>query len=425
MERWFYAWGAGYAAVGASSVLLPLYAITLGGGALIIGLIAAAAVFTALPSALLWGYLSRRIDRPRLFLLGSLGAFAGVLAATPRAEEPETLILVNAALWFIIAAAAPVILLLIVEGVPQTEWDAQIGLLNKVQGYGWVSGITAGTVWTVALMDRFSIALNQEMLFRALAGMMLFAALTLLACYPKKPTTSAEEFVGIFRNLNQTDWGAGRFIRAVPYGPTRLYWTITAYAAIRREGQNPIGSFDSSLRRYLFATTLFFAGFAVFWAPLPAYILDITHGAEVVFGLILLTNFGAIVGYGPMGGFFERDDLRLFQTIGLIIRAILIPSVALVVLMLPMWNLPTLAWVFFIIGITWAVIGVTVPGIITNLSSEQYEPEALGIYTMLAGFATGIGAIAGGWIAQSVSFTVTFVIAGGTILVGTLIIPRE
>lgn len=425
MERWLYAWGTGYAAIGTASILLPLYAIELGGGAFIVGAITAVAAFSAVPGAVLWGFVAGRFDRSRPFVTGSLLGSAVILGATPLVDDPRLLLLVNAALWFTVAAAAPVLCLLVVEGEPHSTWGAHVGTLNKVQGYGWVAGITFGTLWAVSLSDFYSIILIEEYLFRFFAGALVVAAVLLATCYPARPTTTPKEFVETFAEKEQTDWGSSRFVRAIPYGQTRLYWTITAYAAIKREGREPFRSFDDQLQRYLIATLLFFAGFAVFWAPLPAYIIDIGHSMQVVFGLILLTNFGAIVGYGPIGDFFERSDLNQVQAATLVVRAILITSVAAVVVLLPVWNLPLLAWLFTIIGVTWAMVGGTAPSIVTNLSTTEYKSEALGVYVVVAGLAAGIGSIAGGWISEVVSYTVAFLLASGMIVVGAILIPSD
>jgi MFS family permease len=63
-DRWLAAWGLGYVAVGAASLLIPLYAISLGAGPFLVGVLAATAAFAAVPGALLWGYLADRIYTP-------------------------------------------------------------------------------------------------------------------------------------------------------------------------------------------------------------------------------------------------------------------------------------------------------------------------------------------------------------------------
>lgn len=67
-DRWLYGWGLGYGAVGAASLLVPLFAITLGADAFTVGVIAATAAFAGVPGALLWGWLvAKTTDADRSF----------------------------------------------------------------------------------------------------------------------------------------------------------------------------------------------------------------------------------------------------------------------------------------------------------------------------------------------------------------------
>ena len=168
-DRWLYAWGAGYAAVGTASLLLPLYAVSLGAGAAVVGAMAATAAFAGVPGALLWGWLAARTGRRRPFILVALGALAGVLALVPFASTPLGLLVGNAAMWFVVSAAAPVLNLIVVEGRPVAEWDARIARLNAVQGYGWVAGLVLGTVWTAAVPRVLDPVAAQELLCFLLA----------------------------------------------------------------------------------------------------------------------------------------------------------------------------------------------------------------------------------------------------------------
>jgi MFS family permease len=97
-DRWLYGWTLGYVAVGAASLLIPLYALALGGGPLLVGVLASTAAFAGVPGALLWGRLAARTHRRRPFLLVALGATAAVLAVTPLVRSPWLLVAANAAL---------------------------------------------------------------------------------------------------------------------------------------------------------------------------------------------------------------------------------------------------------------------------------------------------------------------------------------
>lgn len=84
-DRWLYGWGVGYAAVGGASLLVPLYALELGGGPALVGLLAAAAAFAGVPGALLWSRLAERADRRRPFLLATLVGYFGTFTAAAAA----------------------------------------------------------------------------------------------------------------------------------------------------------------------------------------------------------------------------------------------------------------------------------------------------------------------------------------------------
>jgi len=116
-DRWLAGWGVGYAAVGAASLLVPLYALALSGGPALVGLLAATAAFAGVPGALVWGRLAARVERRRPFVLVALGATTLVLAAIPFVASPWLLV-VNAALWSVVSAAAPVLNLIVVDEYP-------------------------------------------------------------------------------------------------------------------------------------------------------------------------------------------------------------------------------------------------------------------------------------------------------------------
>ncbi|ADE03892.1 hypothetical protein [Haloferax volcanii] len=136
-DRWLFGWALGYAAVGASSLVVPLYAIELGASALFVGLIAAT---------------------------------AGALALTAVAASPVAVLVANALLWFAVAAAAPVLNLIVVEGVPSKEWDRRFGVLNHYQGYGWLGGLVADAAGYVAAFGLAGVVVGCALVVVLLTG---------------------------------------------------------------------------------------------------------------------------------------------------------------------------------------------------------------------------------------------------------------
>src|SRR6266699_7329085 len=68
-SHWFYSYLPQGIAGGATSALIPLFAYGLGGSLSDVGIIAAATSIASVPSFMLWGSLSDRVDRRRVLLL--------------------------------------------------------------------------------------------------------------------------------------------------------------------------------------------------------------------------------------------------------------------------------------------------------------------------------------------------------------------
>ena len=68
-------------AVGLASLLVPLYALSLGASAFDVGALAATAAFAGVPGALWWGWLAERTDRRRVFVVAALPAALAVALA--------------------------------------------------------------------------------------------------------------------------------------------------------------------------------------------------------------------------------------------------------------------------------------------------------------------------------------------------------
>ncbi|WP_121821641.1 MFS transporter [Halostella salina] len=416
-DRWLYGWGLGYAAVGAASLLIPLYALELGAGPLLVGLMASTAAFAGVPGAILWGRLAARTDRRRVFVLVALAATAGVLAIVPFLTDPVALLAANAALWFVVAAAAPVLNLIVVDGVPESDWDREIGRLNHYQGYGWLLGLVAGAAWTGAagaVSDAGPVA-AQRSFFLASAASTALALAVVRYWYPERPRVSPVRFQRIYRRTART---GGRTVRAVPFGPARVYWSLRSLDSDRLSGR-----FRSQLGSYFAALTLCFVGFSVFFGPLPAYLTAEAFPTDGVFALFVLSSAGSAAFYVRAGDLSTRFDARRLQIAALLGRAGSFPVIAAVgVLFVPPAAVVGQAPLFAFVGVTWAVIAVTATGLVTRLAPPSARGEALGTYAALSSFGGGVGSALGGWIASSAGYVVAFGAAAGLIAVGAALV---
>lgn len=409
----------GYAAVGAASLLVPLFAISLGAGPFLVGFIAATAAIAGVPGALLWGRLAERTGRHRSFVLLSLGLTTLALGAIPILPTITSVLVANAVLWFAVSAAAPVLTLLAVADAPERDWDTRIGVLSTYQGYGWLAGLLAGAGWNAIGSQFVPTTEAQRFFFYVLAAT---TAISFLAGYRLFPgaTVTIAEFGRSRRSVERLVRGAGRRVGLNPISPLRVFWSVR-----RLHPRTLVASLPAPLVRYLGATFVAFTGFATFFGPLPAYL---TTAAQLdtgdVFAVFLVSSAASALFYTPAGRLARRRGPYLPQFGALGSRVVLFPLIGATAV-LPVGGFPVLLSFFALVGISWAVIAVTAAGIVTRLAPTNLRGDALGAYTALSGLATGIGSLLGGALATRTGYLATFGLAGALVFGGLLVTYRQ
>ncbi|WP_251329435.1 MFS transporter [Haloplanus pelagicus] len=420
-ERWLYAWGLGSVAFGGASLLVPLYIVQLGGSAVQLGLLAATAAGIGAPGAILFGRLANRITHRRPLVLVTLLVGGVVLALVPTLTDITAVIVANAALWLVVGSIAPVLTMLVVDDAPEAVWDERIGLLNAYQGYGWAAGLVLGTVWPLVGRRVFDTATVTPALFWLLAGCAdastVWAARSLPRSAPTDHVTSARQARRIARLLSASNRGVKTATFA--FSPNRLYWTTRGLHPRRlldRDRRPP------ALTTYLVAATLFFTGFAVFWAPLPLFLTDVGFDSGTIFGVSLAASAASALLYRRVGTVASRVDVRLLQAGALAVRGALFPAILLVA------GVGGLALELGIavvglaaIGVTWAVIAVVGTAIVTRLAPPAVRGEVLGVHTALGALAGGVGSVLGGWVA-TFGYAAAFGVAGGLVFLGAALV---
>jgi MFS family permease len=410
-DRWLYGWALASIGLGGASLVVPLYAVELGGGPVTLGILAAAAAAAGAPGALVVGRLADRTGHRRGYALGAVGVVAGGLAVVAGTGSIPVVIAANAAIWFAFAAATPVLTLLAVVGTPETEWSGRIARLNKWQGVGWALGLLVG--FLVIVGGERVAGLDARTALRAVCLVCGSSAgagwLVVARTLPADPGPGAGPAP---RRLRRALRGAGRFgVRGAgfPFTPSRT----------DLRGLHPrrfVRRFTSGLAIYFAAVGLVFAGFGTFFAPLPAYLAGAGFGSDAVFGLYLALNVGAAVSFGAAATLVERYEVAIVHAGSLAVRGAALPLVVLAG-----GALAAAIPLFVLVGLTWAVIAVSAATLVTRLSPPIVRGEALGVYSALSTVASGVGSVAGGWLAAA-GYARAFAVAAGLVFAGVAVV---
>ena len=418
-RRWLYAWGVGATAVGAASLLVPLYVVRLGGSPVDLGLLGAVAALVGTPGAIVWGRLADRTAEPRAVVVLSLAGVGVLLGAMPLVSSVAGVVALNALLWLVFAAAGPVLTLLVVADAPTARWSREIALLNTYQGYGWAGGLLAGIVWSTTVGRALPPTRSIRYLFVACALAGLAAAVLF---HRWLPSPGDRQLRRVEPDRVARLLGAGRRgVRGATFlfNPNRLFWTTRRFRPSALADR-----FTPTLAAYFLGVLLFFSGFAAFFAPLPLFLTDVGYSADPVFALYLVSSLGSAAFYEGAGRLSERLDLRALQTGALGLRGLAMPLVAVVGVVFAAGGVGTLlaGATFLLIGATWAVVAVTAGTIVARIAPADVRGEALGLYAGLSTLAGGVGSAGGGLLAEVAGFVPSFAAAGATILVGAVVV---
>jgi len=415
-QRWLYAWGLSSVAFGGASLLVPLYLVSLGGDPITLGVLAAVAAFVGVPGALVFGRIADKTGKRRGLVLSMGALLAAVILVMPLTQSVVLVIVLNGAIWFAFAAATPVVTLLAVSDVPEPQWSDAIGTLNKFQGVGWALGLLLGTVWT-GVGAQFLATEAVLVGFIFLLGGCAIGGLALGALYIPIDAVVGPPPEGdrLRRALRRADRFSIR-TATFPFTLARADFRGLHPSRLRQR-------FTPALALYFGAVIVFFAGFSAFFAPLPVFLTETGFSSNQIFLLYLINSLGAAVFFGVAGTLAAKYEVTIMQAAGLVGRAVALPLIALSGLAFGVSpsGFGTLAVIFALIGITWAVIAVTAGTLVTQLAPTAIRGEALGVYAALSAFAGGIGSILGGWLAAT-SYLVAFTSAGGLVLIGAVLV---
>ncbi|WP_367175433.1 MFS transporter [Haloarcula rubripromontorii] len=418
-DGWLYAWALASVALGAGSLLVPLYFVAIGGETFMLGVLAGVAAAAGAPGALIFGRVADKTGKRRALVLLALGLAVLALALVSLTKRPWLVIVGNGLLWFAAGAVAPVLTLLVTAGTIERDWPARFAVLNRYQGWGWAGGLVLGLVWTTLLSGPLGeIAAQQSLLWlcAVAVGLSAFLAAKWLPADPAEPDRPRPSRMAraIARSRRLPVRSA-----TFPVGPGRLYWLTRSM-----HPREVAARFSPSLTIYFGAVVAFFVGFGVFWGPLPLYLSrTLGYDSGIVFALYLVSSVGSALWYDRAGKLAERYDPSGLQVGSLLARAALHPAVAVVGLLVSATVASTIinGVVFGLIGVAWAVIAVTAASVVTQLAPSAIRGEALGIYTAVSGLASGVGSILGGWLG-GYGFLLAFAVAGALVLVGAALV---
>lgn len=416
MPPWFFSYAPVNIANGATSPLIPLYMVlVLHASVLDVGLLFFFTSLAAVPGAVLWGKLSDKLHRRRVFVLIGLAAFAVTLPLMAMTRDLGVYLAANTLLGFLQAAGAATATVLIMESSPQNDWPREIGRFAQVSGVAFVGGLLFGALWFAGAPGLLGEGPALELMFLLSAS--LSAASVVLGMATLKEGHHRVDRSAAVEALAHLGHSIVERRRVFLVRFTHI--SSLSLAGIASAARKPIGA-------YCLGIFLLFTGFLVFNAPLPIFLLHEAGLTQDLIFVVYLANSGlAAALYALAGRRCSERPPRALLIASAGARILIYPAFALAVLALGPSTLATLIAVALLnalAGASWAFINVGSSVMASNLAEPEARGQAMGLYNAAIGAGAIAGALLGGLLAQVMPYMFVFAAASAFIAAGVLVV---
>jgi DHA1 family multidrug resistance protein-like MFS transporter len=405
---WFFAVIPYRLGVGLTSTLMPLFVVQVVGGTVVdVGLVTALGPLVGVPASVFWGNLSDRLHRRRPFLFLGFFGFAGSTILLGLAGSVAQVALISMTGALLSTAVEPVASALVMEGLPEERWAESFGRFSQIGGWSFVAGLGVGMAWLALVPRCWGTAMAMRGLF-VLAGATALLSLALLLRFLPERTAAR-------RRLSFRPAMVGRLVVAVVeqalHHPSRLRYHMprpALLADLRHYLRNALG-------RYYLATILLFFSSALGLVPFPIFLTDVLGASSTqVFFVFLVKAVTDALFYLPMGRLAQRRSGITLLAQASATRVAILGAFALIALLRPgLFGLIPVTLVHILTGVTWAAIAVSGTTVVAALAPKGLEGRAMGLYNSVIGLAWILGSLAGGWVAGTLGYTVSFSAAAG------------
>jgi MFS family permease len=411
-SRWAYSYLPQGMAGGATSALIPLYTVAIGGNLATVGIIAAATSIASVPAFILWGGLSDRLERRKLFLLiGFLGTAVSFFAMALSPTLPA-FYLANLLIGFLGAASAPVGVVLVMETAEEQAWPARLAFLSRLTGVGWIAGLSVGVVWLI-LGPAFVGSVSAMRGLFVIGGALALASAILAALWLREPAAHVRR-----HEMHLAEFAMR--IERLKFLPFRVLHYFDPHTHLSKPSK-----LSGPLKIYLVSVFLLFSGFTAFYGFFPI-LLQSAYGFSnpEIFSVYIASQVASASAYGAVGRWVSIRGSRLTQLYAVLGRSALFPAfLALGAFQMP---LPVLIAVCLGlhagVGLCWAVINVSGSTLVSRLARSDARAAAFGAFNAVQGFGSILGPLLGGFLAEFYGYVVAmgavlvFVLAGAGIL---------
>jgi MFS family permease len=395
-------------AFGLLSVFLPLYIVTfkdtaiLGGPLVALGTMISLAMFLTIPASFLWGYLCDATRHYKIFILLSFLSSAIILfvMTLPLAQDIITFVILYTIMQILHVAHEAPKNVLVAENYTRQDWEKSYALYEGLTEIGFLFGLLVGLFTFTAAVNFSNIAFQTLYLCSILSLVAFLFSIFLVA----DPIVIFERrLVGIEKRIDFACRGVEASCKLMD--------------GLRWDGRLKAESFSG----FAFAIVLFALATGIFFTPLPIFLSQgLNLPTSAIYVLYALNSSGAMLGF-----FFIRNRARRMNVSKQMPRFILLRGILVlsaIAIIEYSFFASILAGLFLVfLGFSYAAYFI----LMLSLSMERIPNGKSGLFDVLVGLGTAIGSFVGPFLAEKISYSPTFLVAGSVFLIAFLFLKIQ
>jgi MFS family permease len=371
---------------GLLSIFLPLYVVLIrkADGLFWVGVMAAIALFAAIPASFFWGYLCDKTRHYKRYILLAFLASTVMLCLFTFTKDIVLLTVLYAVMSvFHVAHEAPKNVL-ISELYSHHEWKKNFAFYEGFTEVGTLIGLVLGF-----FASTYGFGTTNTLFLVAGLNLAAFGLSAIFVVDP--PLVFERSLVSIEKTVDFASHGV--------FLASKMMDGIALDERLKRE----------NVTAFCFGLVLFSLATSILFTPLPVFVNQIAVGlpAGVVFAIFVLSSGGAITGYTLVGRTPEESNGKRIVGVLVLGRGLLALTL-LAALQASSFNVLLTTGILILMGFLFAVFMVY----ILSLSMELIPAGKAGLINVLIGMGGAFGSFFGPFIAHALGFPHVFVVAG-------------
>jgi MFS family permease len=398
-------------ALGPIGTFVQLYLLKIGG--LEAGTIYVAAAVTAfnavsIPAAVIWGVVTDRLHKRKVIIIASYLLTTVFLISFLFTSTTTGVIIVYSLVSFISSAAATPLDLLIMESDPKNKWATGFAKLSLVSSIGATVGYVISSFWVQFLPP--------QLLMIPLAILSLVSVMMAVLLIQEPPFVFEREVVARHRPLSQRLTAFPLFFLKFP----NVYEFRSVFRGLRNELTSYVPLLYISL-------ILFYLGSGIYNTSLvPSFTSHSLSGSDI-YAIVVIALIAQILAFRFAGKYITGDrSLAKIATQSTTLRGSCYALLGIASVVFPgvSFLIPSVVLYTLAAGVGYAIYYTASNTMVFNSIGGRNHGSSLGVYSAVVGISSTVGSLVSGVTSHYLGFEITFIFAGGILLVSALLTLR-